>query len=80
MEFLGQIQLSGEARSPLSEHQSVVAAARGPAVTKGTFLAGIHRELNAALIKCQRSLYLGGANLLAWAAGRQVSPGVRYPY
>ena len=32
---------------------SEVAAARGPAVTKGSFLAGAHRELSAALIKCQ---------------------------
>ena len=30
---------------------SEVAATRGPAVTKGSFLAGAHRELSVALIK-----------------------------
>ena len=53
---------------------SEVAAARGPAVTKGSFLAGAHRELSVALIKCQ------GSNLLARAAGRQVSTGAEVPY
>ena len=46
-----------------------VAAARGPAVTYGSFLAGAHRELSVALIKCQGSVYRGCANLLARAAG-----------
>ena len=32
---------------------SEVAAARGPAVAKGSFLAGAHREHSVALIKCQ---------------------------
>ena len=59
---------------------SGVAAARGPAVTKGSFLAGAHRELSVALIKCQRSVYRGCANLLARAAGRSVSPGAEVPY
>ena len=31
---------------------SDVAAAWAPAVTKGSFLAGAHRELSVALIKC----------------------------
>ena len=44
---------------------SGVAAARGPAVTKGSFLAGVHRELSVALIKYQGSVYRGCANLLA---------------
>ena len=48
---------------------SEVAAARRPAVTKGAFLAGAHRELSVALIKCQGSVYRGCANLLARAAG-----------
>ena len=56
---------------------SEVAAARGPAVTKGYFLAGAHRELSVA---CQGSVYRGCANLLARAAGRQVSPGAEVPY
>ena len=34
--------------NPLSE----VAAAQGPAVTKGSFPAGAHRELSMGLIKC----------------------------
>ena len=59
---------------------SEVAAARGPAVTKGSFLAGSHRELSVALIKCQGSVYRGCANLLARAAGRQASPGAEVPY
>ena len=59
---------------------SGVAAARGPAVTKGSFLAGAHRELSVALIKCQGSVYRGCANLLARAAGCQVSPGAEVPY
>ena len=52
-----------------------VTAARGPAVTKGSFLAGAHRELNVAMIKCQGSMYRGCANLMVQAAGRQASPG-----
>ena len=59
---------------------SEVAAARVPAVTKGSFLAGAHRELSMALIKCQESVYGGCANLLARAAGRQVSPRAEVPY
>ena len=59
---------------------SGVAAARGPAVTKGSFLAGAHRELSVALIKCQGSVYRGCANLLARAAGRPVLPGAEVPY
>ena len=55
-------------------------AARGPAVTKGSFLAGAHRELSVALIKCQGSVYHGCANLLARAAGCQVLPGAEVPY
>ena len=35
-----------------------------------SFLAGAHRELSAALIKCQGSVYRGCADLLARAAGR----------
>ena len=31
---------------------SEVAAARGPAATKGSFLAGAHWELSVALIRC----------------------------
>ena len=60
--------------------RSEVAAARGPAVSKGSCLAGAHRELSVALIKCQGSVYRGCANLLARAAGRQVSPGAEVPY
>ena len=59
---------------------SQVAAARGPAVTQGSFLAGAHRELSVALIKCQGSVCRGCANLLARVAGRQVSPGAEVPY
>ena len=59
---------------------SEVTAARGPAVTKGSFLAGAHRELSLALIKCQGSVHRGCAHLLARAAGRQVSPGAEVPY
>ena len=59
---------------------SEVAAARGPAATKGCFLAGAHRELSGALIKCQGSVYRGCATLLARAAGRQVWPGAEVPY
>ena len=63
-------------RNTLSE----VAAARGPAVTKGFFLAGAHRELSVAMIKCQGSVHRAFANLTARAAGRQVSPGAEVPY
>ena len=49
-------------------------------VTKGSFLAGAHRELSVALIKWQGSVYRGCANLLARAAGRPVSPGAEVPY
>ena len=59
---------------------SEVAAARGPSVTKGSFLAGAHRELSMALIKCQGSVCRGCANLLTRAAGRHVSPGAESPY
>ena len=59
---------------------SGVAAARGPTVTKGSFLAGAHRELSVALIKCQGSVYRGCANLLASAAGHPVLPGAEVPY
>ena len=59
---------------------SEVAAAQEPAVTKGSFLAGAHRELSVALIKCQGSVYCGCANLLARAAARHVSPGAEVPY
>ena len=59
---------------------SEVAATRGPAVSEGSFLAGAHRELSVALIKCQGSVYRGCANLMARAAGRQVSPGAEVPY
>ena len=59
---------------------SELAAARGPAVTKGSFLAGAHRKLSVALIKCPGSVYRGCANLVARAAGRQVSPGAEVPY
>ena len=58
---------------------SEVAAAQGPAVTKGSFLAGTQRELSVALIKCQGSVYRGCANLTARAAGRQVSPEAEVP-
>ena len=59
---------------------SEVAAARGPAVTKGSFLAGAHPELSVPLIMCQGSVYRGCSNLLARAAGLQVSPGAEVPY
>ena len=59
---------------------SEVAAARVPAVTKGYFLTGAHRGLSVAFIKCQDSVYRGCANLLARAAGHQVSPGAEVPY
>ena len=35
---------------------SEMAAACGPAVTKGSILAGAHREISMALIKCQGSV------------------------
>ena len=59
---------------------SKVAAARGPAVPIGSLLAGAHRQLSVALLKSQGSVYRGCANLLARAAGRQVSPGAEVPY
>ena len=59
---------------------SEVAAARGPAVTNGSFLAGAHGALSVALIKCQGSVYRGCSNLLARAASRQVSPGAEVLY
>ena len=51
-----------------------------PRLRKGSFLAGAHRELSVALIKCQGSAYRGAANLLARAAGRQVSPGAEVAF
>ena len=59
---------------------SEVGAARGPVVTKGSFLAGAHQELSVVLIKCQKSVYRGCTNLLAKAAGHQESPGAEVPY
>ena len=58
---------------------SEVAAARWPAVTTSSFLAGAHRKLSVALIKCQGYVYRDCANLMARAAGRQVSPGAELP-
>lgn len=55
-------------------------AARGPAVTKESLLAGAHLEPSVALIKCPGSVYRGCANLPARAAGRQVTPGAEAPY
>ena len=49
-------------------------------MTKGSFLAGAHRELSVALIKCQGSVYRGCANLLARAEGCQESPGAEVCY
>ena len=49
-------------------------------MTQGPFLAGAHREHSVALIKCQGFVYRGCTNLLARAAGRQVSPGAEVPY
>ena len=49
-------------------------------MTKGSLLAGAHCKLGVALIKCQGSVYGGSANLMARAAGRQVSPGPEIPY
>ena len=49
-------------------------------MTKGSFLAGTHRELSVALIQCQGSVYRDCANLMARAAGREVSPGAEIPY
>ena len=43
------------------------------------FLAGAHGELSMASIKCQWPVYFGYANLMARAAGRQVSPGAEVP-
>ena len=63
--------------NPKLEQETI---ARGPAVTQGSFLAGAHRELSVALIKCQGSVYRGCANLLARAAGRPVLTGVEVPY
>ena len=59
---------------------SEVAAARGPAVTKGSFLAGAHQELSVALIKFQGPVCRSCADILARVAGRQVSPGAEVPY
>ena len=55
-------------------------AARGPAVTRGSFLAGAHRELSVALIKCQASVYGDCSNYLSIATDRQVSPGAEILY
>ena len=77
------METHGYLGKPLVRHLNIlseVAAARGPAVTKGSFLAGAQRELSVALTKCQGSVYRGCANLLARAAGRQVSPGAEVPY
>ena len=60
--------------------QQAVASEVAAAVTEGSLLAGAHRELSVALIKCQGSVYRGCANLMASAAGRQVSPGAEVPY
>ena len=49
----------GHLEKPLVRYLNIlseVAAIRGPAVTKGYFLAGAHRELSVALIKCQGSV------------------------
>ena len=77
------VKTYGYLRKPLVRYLntlSEMAAARRPAVTKGSFLAGAHWELSLALIKCQGSVYRGCANLLAKTAGRQVSPGAEVPY
>ena len=49
-------------------------------VNDNVLMAGAHRELSVALIKCQGSVYRGCANLLARAAGRPVLPGAEVPY
>ena len=58
---------------------SEVAAAQGPAVTKGSCLAGTHHELSVAFIKCQGSVYRGCFNLLARAVGPRSRQGLRSP-
>ena len=73
----------GYLRKPLVRYLNIVsevAVARGPAVTKGSFLAGEHRKLSVALIKCQGSVCRGCANLMARAAGRQVTLGAQVPH
>ena len=76
------VEIYGYLGKPLARYLntlSEVAASQGPAVTKGSLLAGAHRELSVALIKCHGSVYRGCANLMAKAAGRQVSPGAEIP-
>ena len=73
------VETYGYLGKPLARYRntsSEVAAAQGPAVTHGSFLAGAYRKLSVALIKCQGSVYRGCAKLMARAAGRQVSPEV----
>ena len=77
------IETYGYVGKPLVRYLNTVrkvAAARGPAVTQCSFLAGAHRELSLVLIKCQGSVYHGCGNLLARSAGCQVSPGTEVPY
>ena len=59
---------------------SEVVAARGPAVTKGPFLACAHSVISVALIDCQGSLNRGCAKLMVGAAGRHMLPGAEVPY
>ena len=80
--ILASVETYGYLGKPLVRYLntvSEVAATRGPAVTKGSFLAGAHRKLSVALIKCQGSAYRCCANLLARAAGHQVSPRAEVP-
>ena len=57
-----------------------VAAGRGPAVTKGSFLASIHHELSVDLVRCQGAVYRGSAKVLARVAGREVFMAAEMPY
>ena len=72
------VETYGYLGKPLVRHLKTLSEV--VAVTKGSFLAGAHRELSVVLIKCQGSVYRGCANLLARAAGRQVSPAAEVPY
>jgi hypothetical protein len=52
-----------------------VAMARSLAVTRGLFLASVHRELSVALVQSQGYVYRSCALLLAKASGWPVFPG-----
>jgi hypothetical protein len=59
---------------------SEFATSKKPLLSKGSFLASVHRELGVALVRSQGYVYRLCAALLANAGGRQFVAGAEFPY